>query len=47
MDEPYCPKCGQKMRLVSFLPAENDLPSVEGFRCDRCGEELTREVEVE
>jgi hypothetical protein len=33
------------MKLVSFLPAENFLPRVEGFRCDPCGEELVREVE--
>jgi|HubBroStandDraft_6_1064221.scaffolds.fasta_scaffold19871_8 hypothetical protein len=44
-DLPDCPNCGQKMRLAASLPAENDLPGVQGFRCDHCGGELTREVE--
>jgi hypothetical protein len=33
------------MKLVSSLPAEEDLPAVEGFRCDACNEGMTREVE--
>jgi len=46
MDEtPRCPKCGQQMKLVSFLAAQGDLPRVEKLRCDSCGEELVREVE--
>jgi hypothetical protein len=46
MDEPpYCPKCGQEMRLAVSLLAEGGLPAVEGFRCDNRNEEITREVE--
>jgi transposase-like protein len=44
-DPPYCPKCGLGMRLAASLPAEGGLPAVEGFRCDDCNEEITREVE--
>jgi tRNA(Ile2) C34 agmatinyltransferase TiaS len=44
-DKPRCPKCGQEMKLVASLPAEGGFPAVEGFRCDECDEEITREVE--
>jgi hypothetical protein len=44
-DAPLCPKCQRPMKLVASLPAENDLPAVEGFRCDTCNEEVTRETD--
>jgi hypothetical protein len=44
-DVPLCPKCWLPMSLAASLPAERELPAVEGFRCDECSEEFTREAE--
>ena len=40
-----CPGCRVNMRLVHALPASGDLPEVQAFRCDRCGETVVRENE--
>jgi hypothetical protein len=42
---PHCTECKLPMRLTASMSAEKDLPAVEGFKCDKCGEELTREVD--
>ncbi len=39
-----CPKCGREMKRAAYLPAANDLPAVESFRCEPCGEEITMET---
>jgi hypothetical protein len=39
-----CPKCGREMKRAAYLPAANDLPAVESFRCEPCGEEITMEI---
>ena len=44
-DLPRCPKCGQPMKLIAFLPAGGGFPAIESFRCDECDAEITREVE--
>jgi NAD-dependent SIR2 family protein deacetylase len=45
-DQPTrCPKCGQPMKLASTLPSENNLPSVEGYKCDSCNDTVVREIE--
>lgn len=42
---PACPACGEAMKPVLSLPPEDGLPGVEGFRCEPCATEHTREVE--
>jgi hypothetical protein len=32
------------MEPIDSLPAENNLPGLEEFRCDECNEEITVEV---
>ena len=44
-DALHCPKCEQQMELVASLAAECGFPAVDGFWCEQCDEELTREVE--
>jgi predicted RNA-binding Zn-ribbon protein involved in translation (DUF1610 family) len=39
-----CPKCGREMKRAAYLPAANDLPAVESFRCEACGEKITMET---
>jgi hypothetical protein len=33
------------MKLIDSVPAENNLPALEEFRCDDCNQEITIEVE--
>ena len=40
LDQPHCKVCGRKMRLACALPRTRTLPSMQAFRCDRCGETL-------
>ncbi len=39
-----CPKCGRQMRLASWRAPENGSPGAEGFKCDPCGVEATKEA---
>jgi len=39
-EQPRCKVCGRKMRLACALPPTRTLPSMQAFRCDRCGETL-------
>jgi hypothetical protein len=41
-----CPRCQLDMSLIQSLPAAGDLPEVQAFRCDHCGETLVRESEA-
>jgi hypothetical protein len=40
LEQPHCKVCGRKMRLACALPRTRTLPSMQAFRCDRCGETL-------
>jgi hypothetical protein len=37
-NSPVCPKCRVGMPLIHSLPAKSDLPEVQAFKCDHCGE---------
>jgi predicted RNA-binding Zn-ribbon protein involved in translation (DUF1610 family) len=41
----YCPTCGAVMSLARLTPGFWSLPELETFRCPRCGEVFTWEVE--
>jgi len=42
-EQPRCDRCGFPMQINYQLPAEDDLPAVEGFTCPLCGHTLKRE----
>ena len=43
---PECPQCCMTMRRAAYLPSQDGLPAVTGYRCDTCKVEQTFEEDV-
>jgi hypothetical protein len=42
----YCSNCGTVMLLARVTPALLSLPELHTFRCPRCGQVMTWEIDV-
>jgi ribosomal protein S27AE len=43
----YCPECGAVMMLARITPRFMVLPELQSYKCPRCGNVLTWEVDAD